>query len=893
MKRKQLLSGILGILLVFGVLVCTACPNINTVNVDNENNNSTTISVVGATAQSSSSIRISWDAVSGATSYKVYRSTSADGPYIQVGSTITTLSYTDTGLSQSTTYYYKISAVTSAGESEQSSFVSETTSAYGVPSGISAAAQSSSSIRISWNAVSGATSYRVYRSASESGTYIRVGSSSTITTPSYTDTGLSSNTTYYYKVSAVTGARESEQSSSVSVTTSVYGVPSVPSGVTAAAQSSSSILISWNAVSGAASYRVYRSASESGTYQVGSSSTITTPSYTDTGLSAGTTYYYKVSAVNSAGESEQSSYTSATTTSDASSGGGTTQQEGVYIGIISFAGTANDLTGGGPVFLDAAGKTSLLSKLNADYTIASQGGTALFYSVHRALANLKSRDAQYPANLDSVNLITFTDGLDNGSTGMSAVAPIEGRIFTSDTEYTAYLSREIASRTIGGKPITAYSVGVMGSDVSDTAKFQNDLANIASPGKSQSLTDFGSLQTTFQNIADSLQITHRSTTFTMKTTLLPSGTKVRMTFDVTGTNPSASSKYIEGTITATVTGNNPTYTFGNITYAGGLSSAQGAGPITGSRNSSEVNFTFTSVTNYDPSTDKSKAKQWIMGPDSSAWQVNSEYDVGGETDTQIEKRSSIIYLVLDSSRSLSTAQIGQIRSAAADFINSLYNQLNGGNTGNGTTTAPSAPTGVTASAASSSSITVSWNSVSGASSYRVYRSTSSSGTYSQVTSTSATSYTDTGLPLGTTYYYKVSAYNSYVESSKSSYAYATTNSSSSGSAGSASSNPITLSSSTQLSGTVSSSSPAVWYRISVPSSSGYYLSGLDRAYSSSYTSNVSFEIYNSGLTLIATLDGNTASSHPFSSSGTYYIKVVPYNEYTSNYGTYFISFLYK
>jgi hypothetical protein len=83
-----------------------------------------------------------------------------------------------------------------------------------------------------------------------------------------------------------------------------------PSGVTATAQFSSSILLSWSSVSGATSYRVYRNTSTSGTYTLIGSSTTT--SYTDTSLSAGKPYYYRVSAVNSAGEeSPQSSVISA------------------------------------------------------------------------------------------------------------------------------------------------------------------------------------------------------------------------------------------------------------------------------------------------------------------------------------------------------------------------------------------------------------------------------------------------------------------------------------------------------------------------------------------------------------------------------------------------------
>lgn len=94
--------------------------------------------------------------------------------------------------------------------------------------------------------------------------------------------------------------------------------------------------------------------------------------------------------------------------------------------------------------------------------------------------------------------------------------------------------------------------------------------------------------------------------------------------------------------------------------------------------------------------------------------------------------------------------------------------------------APSTPSGVSASAASSSQITVSWTAVDGATGYDVYRSTSADGTYSRrgseptVSSGATTTYADTGLPANTTYYYKVSALNSYGESAASTVASATT-----------------------------------------------------------------------------------------------------------------------
>ena len=92
--------------------------------------------------------------------------------------------------------------------------------------------------------------------------------------------------------------------------------PNTPTGVNATA-ASSYIVVTWNSVSGAESYNVYRSTSASGTYTFQSS--VTTTNYTDYNVNAGTTYYYKVEAENSAGKSSKSSYASAKI---ASSGGG-------------------------------------------------------------------------------------------------------------------------------------------------------------------------------------------------------------------------------------------------------------------------------------------------------------------------------------------------------------------------------------------------------------------------------------------------------------------------------------------------------------------------------------------------------------------------------------------
>ena len=88
--------------------------------------------------------------------------------------------------------------------------------------------------------------------------------------------------------------------------------PNTPTNVTASALSSTSIQISWNTVTGATSYRIYYSSTRTGSFA--DYYTSTTTSYTDSaGINAGSTWYYKVSALNSAGRSATASTTSATT----------------------------------------------------------------------------------------------------------------------------------------------------------------------------------------------------------------------------------------------------------------------------------------------------------------------------------------------------------------------------------------------------------------------------------------------------------------------------------------------------------------------------------------------------------------------------------------------------
>jgi chitodextrinase len=321
-----------------------------------------------ATAVSSSQINLAWKASTdnvGVSGYKVYRGTT-------LIATTTTTSFANTGLAASTTYTYRVSAFDTTGNvSSQSVSASATTKAAStdstapsVPIGLTATAASSSQINLSWTASSDnvkVTGYRVYRN----GTQI-----ATVTTTSYYSTGLAASTSYTYRVSAFdTAGNVSSQSVSASATTKAASAdttaPSVPTGLTATAASSSQINLAWKASTdnvGVSGYKVYR-----GTTLI---ATTTTTSFSNTGLAASTTYTYKVAAFDKAGKVSSQSVSASATTKVAST---TTKY------TVSGKVTRSDRTtaiSGATLYLQKTGTTT---KTNASYT--KTDGTYTFTNV--------------------------------------------------------------------------------------------------------------------------------------------------------------------------------------------------------------------------------------------------------------------------------------------------------------------------------------------------------------------------------------------------------------------------------------------------------------------------------------------------------------------------------
>ena len=274
-------------------------------------------------------VSLSWSAPasnggSALTTYTLYRSLTSGGPT----TTLTTApylltSFTDTTAANGTTYYYKVTASNAVGEGPPSNEVFSTPSAPATapsaPQGLQATA-GNAQVSLSWSAPasnggSALTTYTLYRSLTSGGPTTTLTTAPYLLT-SFTDTTAANGTTYYYKVTASNAVGESPASNEVFSTPSAPATaPSAPQGLQATA-GNAQVSLSWSAPasnggSQVTGYRIYRSTS-SGSETLLASPSGTGTSYPDTSAVNGTTYYYKVSALNAVGEGPLSNEASGT-----------------------------------------------------------------------------------------------------------------------------------------------------------------------------------------------------------------------------------------------------------------------------------------------------------------------------------------------------------------------------------------------------------------------------------------------------------------------------------------------------------------------------------------------------------------------------------------------------
>ncbi len=271
-----------------------------------------------ATANGSSQIDLAWsDNANNETGFKIERH-AGDGNFAQIASVgANATNYSNGGLSAATTYTYRVRATNGAGDSGYSNAASATTDAPppppAAPSGLTATANGSAQIDLSWTDNSGnEDNFKIERHAGD-GNFAEIATVGADVV-SYNDTGLSASTTYTYRVRAANAAGNSGYSNEASATTDDPPPPPAdPSGLTATTNGSSQIDLSWtDNSSNEDNFKIERHAGDGNFAEIATVGTDVT-SYDDTGLSANTTYTYRVRASNGAGDSGYSNEASATT----------------------------------------------------------------------------------------------------------------------------------------------------------------------------------------------------------------------------------------------------------------------------------------------------------------------------------------------------------------------------------------------------------------------------------------------------------------------------------------------------------------------------------------------------------------------------------------------------
>ncbi|MCY3677728.1 MAG: fibronectin type III domain-containing protein [Gemmatimonadetes bacterium] len=233
--------------------------------------------------------------------------------------------FSNVGLAPATTRHYRVSAVNVAGTGPASNIATATTDATvpGPPTALSATADGTSKIDLSWTAPSydgGAalTGYRIESAPNGNGPWTNLVANTGSTATTHSDTGLDPATTRYYRVFAINSVGSGRSSGVVRATTDAT-VPNAPTGLNAADVSPTQIDLTWTAPAydGGApitSYRVEISADGGSTWGVLVPSTASTgTSYSHIGLEPGSTRHYRVSATNIAGTGLPSNVASAST----------------------------------------------------------------------------------------------------------------------------------------------------------------------------------------------------------------------------------------------------------------------------------------------------------------------------------------------------------------------------------------------------------------------------------------------------------------------------------------------------------------------------------------------------------------------------------------------------
>ncbi len=708
-------------------------------------------------------LTLNWtDAATNESGYRVYRSTDGVNYTKIVDLAANSTSFSDTGLSSATTYYYKIAAWNSAGETTTSVSQATAVSAPSAPTQLSVNGATTSSLQLSWTDTSSNESgFRVYRSTD--GTNFTLIGSAAAGSTTYTDTGLSSSTTYTYKVSAWNSGGETASSTSTGTTQAIVVAPNAPANITFANITTTGLTLNWtDAASNETGYRVYRSTDGVNFTKVADLAANST-SFADSGLSNNTTYYYKVTDWNSAGETAAATISQKTALAAPSMPGQLTISNPTISSLqLSWTDTSNNESGF-KVYRSTDGTNfTLVSSLAANTTTFTDTGL--------------SSNTQYTYKISAWN--SAAEVMSSASSGTTlVVAPSTPGSVTFSNITTAGLTIHWADNATNESGYHVYRS-------TDGTNF-TDIANLAANSTSFSDTGLSSATTYYYKIAAWNSAGETSATAVSQQTAVAapnapslltvnnaSTSSLQLSWTDNSSNESGFKVYrsTDGTNFTLVTSLAANVT--TFTDTGLASNTQYTYKISAWNSAAEVTSSATSGT----------TQAVVVAPNVPASITFANVSTSGVTVNWTDTANNETgYRVYRSTDGVNFTKVADLAANSTSFADSglsssttYYYKVSDWNSAGETTSAasstttqtvvvaPAAPTSVTASGVTTTGLTLNWtDAASNESGYGVYRSTDGVN-FTKVADLAAnsTSFVDSGLSNNTTYYYKVTDWNS-------------------------------------------------------------------------------------------------------------------------------------
>jgi Fibronectin type III domain len=314
------------------------------------------------------SVGLSWiDNAGNETGYTVQRSTDGGGTFADIASLgVDANAYSDVNVTAGSAYVYRVQAVSGTFTSNFSN-TANVTFAPATPSNLAASATSTSAISLSWGDVAGETGYKILRSTDNT-SFTQIATTAANAT-SYSNTGLTSATTYYYMVVANNAGGDSTASNTASATTlTTITTPTSPTNLTVTSSTATSVSLQWtDRATNESGYYVERRVNNRGSYSRIATLGANVTTFTDASVSPNTTYTYRVRAYNSAGTSSASNTVSIRTPA-ASATSSTTNGEVVVNGNSN----ANSQAAAETTPLDRQGKSCADNAMETVYRMIGE-----------------------------------------------------------------------------------------------------------------------------------------------------------------------------------------------------------------------------------------------------------------------------------------------------------------------------------------------------------------------------------------------------------------------------------------------------------------------------------------------------------------------------------------